>query len=508
MRKAKKRRVFISYSSKSTESVFLSAEIFAGLRTAGIDVFLDRQMVLGTDWVAEIAVQIAQCDFFIVLLAEAVIASEMVWGEVRLAYQRYKEEKIPRILPIRVCFEGPLGYGLDVYLSKFQFRRWENGADTRRVLSEILAAMDLATNEVVLLSERSTPPFESEIDPAPSLPRPAVDPRRFSAPGGTLRRDDPFYLERRVDTIARSRARLTGETVVIKAPRQMGKSSLLIRYLSECRSVGKEIAFLDFSTFAESEFQDYGVMLLELAAFLVRSLGLKVTIPSRVKKQVWFIRFLEKDILSCVPHGLVIALDEVDRLLSREFSGDFFSMLRSWHNSRAESASEWSKVDLALVISTEPYLLIDSVDRSPFNVSPALELGPFDGSQYARLNQFYGSPLSEAETDTLHAFLGGHPYLGRLALYLLANSVYATLDALLTKAIDQEGPFGDHLEALLLKLCRDKVLLAGARSIFDSRGQPDGDVCYRLKGAGLVRRENGIFKPANILYEQFFRRAL
>ena len=75
---------------------------------------------------------------------------------------------------------------------------------------------------------------------------------------------------------------------------------------------------------------------------------------------------------------LTLAFDEVDRVLGRSYQSDFFSMLRLWHNRRAEPLSAWEDVDLALVIATEPYLLIDSKDRSPFNVATPIEPQAFD----------------------------------------------------------------------------------------------------------------------------------
>jgi len=60
-------------------------------------------------------------------------------------------------------------------------------------------------------------------------------------------------------------------------------------------------------------------------------------------------------------------MDEVDRLLQTAFHSDFFALLRSWHNSRAFD-DRWNRLNIVMVISTEPYLLIPDANQSPFNV--------------------------------------------------------------------------------------------------------------------------------------------
>src|SRR3712207_8228092 len=48
-----------------------------------------------------------------------------------------------------------------------------------------------------------------------------------------------------------------GTTLVIKAPRQMGKSSLLIRRMKLGKEAGKQLAFVDLQGFAEPQLAAY-----------------------------------------------------------------------------------------------------------------------------------------------------------------------------------------------------------------------------------------------------------
>jgi hypothetical protein len=66
-------------------------------------------------------------------------------------------------------------------------------------------------------------------------------------------------------------------------------------------------------------------------------------------------RFVRDQILRKVPDNLVLAFDEVERVLGQPYQSDFFAMLRNWHGRRRRlKHPEWARLELALVISTEP----------------------------------------------------------------------------------------------------------------------------------------------------------
>jgi hypothetical protein len=106
--------------------------------------------------------------------------------------------------------------------------------DSERVLDDLLQAAGdtwprgLAGAPAPSYIER---PHESD----PRRPHPGVDARALKAPGGTIRIDDSFYIERQSDRLLASVAPSVGETIVIKAPRQMGegfKLSVVTRVLA------------------------------------------------------------------------------------------------------------------------------------------------------------------------------------------------------------------------------------------------------------------------------------
>jgi hypothetical protein len=497
-------RYFVSYSRRSPEDEGLADALRAGLESAGHEVFIDRGMRIGTDWVAEIERRIDWCDFLVVLLSERSIHSEMVLGEVRMAHRKRRQDGRPHILPLRVRYDGPLDYELDSYLARVQYARWGGAADTSHVVAEIVA---VAAPEQLREVAEAPAAFRSPlIANHLGRPQPSEDLRPlFPPPGGTIRPNDEFYVRRRADDLVEHAAKRSGETVTIKAPRQFGKSSMLIRYLARCKEAGKRFALVDFQSFTDAQLDDYTTLLTQLTRLLVRGLRLELAEIPEIRTQAELTIFIEDRVIPQVNAPLTLAFDEVDRVLGRPYQSDFFSMLRLWHNSRAEPLSPWESVDVALIIATEPYLLIDSRDRSPFNVAIPIEPQPFERVSLDVLNDRYGSILSPSDRNSLHDLLAGHPFLTRLAFYRLSTGQSPSFEALDESAAEPDGPFGDHLRAMLVLLQQQPGLLASMRQVIAQGSVSSDEIYYRLHGAGLARRHGRRVNPSNLLYARFFK---
>ena len=166
---------------------------------------------------------------------------------------------------------------------------------------------------------------------------------------------------------------------------------------------------------------------------------------------------------------MIFVFDETDRILRQNYAQDFFSMVRMWHNDRADPSLEWHKLGLALASSSEPKLFIKDALRSPFNVGLRLPLEPFTAQEVIELNARYGAPLSAADCGTLHGLLGGHPFLTQDAYYKLFGPASMSFSHLCTKAAHDDGPFGDHLRAMLSNLQAGDGLLGALNAIRQSR---------------------------------------
>jgi AAA domain-containing protein len=191
-------------------------------------------------------------------------------------------------------------------------------------------------------------------------------------------------------------------------------------------------------------------------------------------------------------------------VLGAEYQKHFFALLRAWDSRRAFDA-DWRKLNLVMVISTHPYLLIDDVNLSPFNVGLTIRLRDFTLDQVADLNQSHGHPLQPNEVGPLMQLVGGHPYLVRQAYYTLASEGLSLPD-LLRVADSPDGPFGRHLLFYLHSLKKNPALFAAFQQLLQNQKLPDESLLERLSAVGLIQQRDGIWSPRCGLYGDFFRR--
>ena len=84
-----------------------------------------------------------------------------------------------------------------------------------------------------------------------------------------------YYVERPGDQVALQAIRRQGVTITIKGPRQMGKSSLLIRVIDALRKVGKQVAFLDFQLFDKLALADADIFFRQFCTWLTDELEME-----------------------------------------------------------------------------------------------------------------------------------------------------------------------------------------------------------------------------------------
>src|SRR5205085_5337288 len=86
-------RVFISHSQIDRE--FVEREIIAPLNEHGIETWYAKDDVEGgTVWEQQIRTALATCDWFLVVVTPAAVASERVWAEVDLALEKLKDRVV------------------------------------------------------------------------------------------------------------------------------------------------------------------------------------------------------------------------------------------------------------------------------------------------------------------------------------------------------------------------------------------------------------------------------
>ena len=158
--------------------------------------------------------------------------------------------------------------------------------------------------------------------------------------------------------------------------------------------------------------------------------------------------------------------------------------------------------------STEPYQLINDLTQSPFNVGQVVELSDFTVAQVHTLNQRHGLPLNPDQEWQLMQLVHGHPYLVRRALYQAASQ-QIKVDELFARAATDRGPFGDHLRYHLFQVYDKPALVQALLQVIHHPSRLDEEVFFRLRGAGLVRRQDEqLVIPRCQLYAKYFREHL
>ncbi|HEX7183095.1 MAG TPA: AAA-like domain-containing protein [Thermoanaerobaculia bacterium] len=507
-------QVFLSYLHVLPDEQ-LAERLCAFLEERGLRVFIDKRIQVGLDWVAEIDRQLRASDSFLVFLSEDSIRSDMVRQEIQTAHELRQEEKMA-IFPVRLGFEGKLPYDLGSYLNRIQYALWKPG-DSEAALFNLLHAAITGGAALPVVPSREDTAVISLTDLSVAaewkgVPLPAADPR-IVMETGTIHLESPFYVRRKEDESAERCLAQPWSTIVVKGPRQSGKSSLLARIHALSKRAERRSVYLDFQTFDEPQLASLGTTLQTLARRIARTLKTPMQ-PA----DVWdsdllgekgsFAEFLARAVLDGSSSPVVLILDEVDRLFDRPYRGDFFAAVRGWHNNRATDEA-WENLHLVLGHATDPALWIENLNESPFNVGDRLRLGDFTRDQVADLNARHGNPLhSSEEIAGLMDLVGGHPYLVRQALYILATERWP-LARLREEAGKDTGPFGDHLRRHLWALLQNDRLRAVVARIAKGDGCDDEGLFQRLLASGLVAGETrSVARLRCALYQEYFSRHL
>ncbi len=331
-------------------------------------------------------------------------------------------------------------------------------------------------------------------------------------PSGSVLLDSHFYLERApIEEQVCQEIRKSGALVRIKAPREMGKTSLLLRILDYTKSLGYRTAKLNLEQVEQTILSDLHQFLRWLCANVSHQLQLKPKlddfwdkdIGSKVSCTLYFRGYLLKQIDS----PLVLALDEVNQIFEYpQVAKDFFPLLRSWYE-EAKTLPIWQKLRLIVVHSTEIYVPLQ-LNQSPFNVGLPVELTHFSLDEVQQLAQSYGLDWSGGEeARQLMDMVGGHPALVNIALYHLSRSEI-TLEQLLETAPTSTGIFAHHLQRHRIIL-KEQLELADALHAVMSTTEPiklEPIFAYKLSSMGLIKQSRDKAMPSCELYRQYFKK--
>lgn len=503
-------KVFISYRSKPPDSE-LAQEFHRALKKAGHQVFMAAESIrLGDNWSQRIDQELEGCDYFLLLLSSQSTTSEMVTEEVRRIKELRdtRESGKPGILPIRVQFplSSSLNYDLRGYLDQIQQREWQSPEDTEPILQEILC---------ILAGKEPSDHWQVE-DAAdlrvtsehPDLPPVPVAPPEL--PEGQVDLASLYYVERPpIEANCYEAIVKPGALIRIKAPRQMGKTSLMSRILRHAEEQQCLVVPLSFQLADAAIFSNLEKFLRWFCAITGRRLRLSNRLNELWDSEMFGSKdnctaYFEDYLLPEISAPLVLGLDEVDMVFRHpEIAADFMGLLRAWHEA-AKTSDLWKRLRMVVVHSTEVYIPMD-INQSPFNVGYPIALPEFTVEQVVDLARRHGLPWGEAEVERLMQMVGGHPYLVRVGLFRMARGEIS-LDALLSVAPTEAGPYGDHLRRHLWNLEQRPEMADATRRVMaaDRPMRLEPIQSFQLASMGIVQLQGNEVVPRCDLYRRYF----
>ena len=346
--------------------------------------------------------------------------------------------------------------------------------------------------------------------------------------GGSLRPNHPTYVTREADQKLLNYLQ-QGEYCFVLNSRQMGKSSLRVRTTQQLKTAGVLCANLDVSFITTHSSNDDSKQWYYNFAYIVLEsldLNLQDDFSHWLKKQYvsqaalveklfrWILNHLEPQ------QKLVIFIDEIDSLINVPFKDNFFALIRSCYDRRAEYP-ELERLCFCLLGVVSANDLITDKTHTPFNIGHNVELTglTFDEAKSALLpglSSRFKNP--ESLLEEILRETGGQPFLTQKLCSLVAE--YADIDQPdLTSVIQnyilnnwetQDNP--EHLKTIRDRLVRepDSDRLLSRLGLYQQLLQEkalnfdNSDEQFQLLLTGLVTKKQNQLEIYNPIYKDIF----
>ncbi|MBN3883334.1 MAG: AAA-like domain-containing protein [Nostoc sp.] len=353
-------------------------------------------------------------------------------------------------------------------------------------------------------------------------------PRSPNPPGGQIPLDSVFYIDRPIlESLCYEAIQQPGASINIRAPKQMGKTSLMARILAYSETLGDRTVSVNLQLANDEILQNLDRFLKWFCARVSKQLNLPNALvhPAVGITNFWDNSLGSKsnatdyfeDVILVNLGGeasprrnrpLVIAIDELNQLFAYpDIAREFLLLLRTWSEQAKEGDADinpWHKLRLVTVHSTE-ILIPPLIDPSLLNTGLVIELPEFTSAQVQDLAYRCEQEITASQAHRLIALLGGHPYRLELAFYYLQQQTI-TLEELLTNSAIAGAIYADHLEQQWWNLQRYPNLLPSFTEIVRQSSPIDceAEAGSQLHKMGLVHLHDMKASLACELFRPFF----
>jgi WD40 repeat protein len=338
--------------------------------------------------------------------------------------------------------------------------------------------------------------------------------------GGSLTPDSPNYVVRQADKDFYA-ALSQGEFCYVLNSRQVGKSSLRVRVMERLLAEGNICRFIDLSQMGTNltAEQWYG----DVAKGLVKGLPLNQNIQFKTWWQEQqgspvqqLQELIEEILLPQIESPIIVFIDEIDTVLSQNFSlDDFFALIRFFYNCRADNPI-YKKLTFALLGVATPSDLMRDRNRTPFNIGIAIDLEGFQPHEVAPLTQGLIGKVDDPDQvmREILDWTGGQPFLTQKLCHLVVKAEnFRSVEWIVRNQILGNWGTNDnpqHLGTIRHRLTHNEDLANQLLALYEKvlhRGaiaSDDSDIQRYLLLSGIVVKRQGSLTVANRIYEQVF----
>ena len=345
--------------------------------------------------------------------------------------------------------------------------------------------------------------------------------------GGSLAANTPSYVLRQADRELVQRIR-RGELCYVFNARQMGKSSLRVHTMDQLSKAGLRCAAVDLTSIgADTVTMDQWYAGVARAVVSGLNLGRDIDLRSFWRERSFLPpaqrlhELIDEVVLARISEPIAVFIDEIDMVLSLSFSfDDFFALIRSFYNKRAEDP-RYERLTFVLLGVATPTDLIHDRTRTPFNIGHAIPMAGFRHEEAKALARgLVGMNHPDLVLKAILTWTDGQPFLTQKLCKLakVAESRppegkerdwVATLvrERVLDKWRVRDEP--EHLKTIETRLLRSpnrQSLLKLYREVLERGGVATRETPLEseLVLSGLVVREWGRLRVGNLVYASVF----